>query len=925
MRKVFTQYFLRVVLFVSFLFGVNLSIAQITPFTMHLTPVDQTCTGNGQVSIDIDGTQAGAEFEFQLFQLPNLAVPVRVTSGVTASGNDLTHVETSLSPGNYRLVAIQFLGVTSNQQFADITIGSNVQALAFNLTQIEVYGGKSITVNVSSGFPETFELLDTSNNEVLPAQASNIFENVAEGNYIVRVTDVCGNRVTQGVTVVYDADVEYSLLRETTQITASSLYGFSVIDDYNTLRHKELLSFNGSTTIPENYFPISVTISIENPLGGPDTVINTVWNSNADNDEEFSIPFYPDQTYDYTIAIEDNCGNTFSLTNTIEANFDFIINSFNTICDQNNFTIRRYWFGSPPYTVEFLNYPIGFSPWESSSKFPDGSMVGTGITDWLEFGNQSISIPTGVYEVKITDACGRSTTKSRNVSAQNINHNLRDRGSYGGCNVDEGSIQFYVRSNNNVPQGANIVQANFTSFPAAYTGPTDVSSSIKPNGWITLSNLPAGDYTIETLTDCGTSPSRDFTILGVSINSKPEINYNCNSFDLDYTLESNLRFEKVYLPRYDENLGQWVHPTNGTPYTEGQSLNSATGLFIFEDDAENIGIWDPQETNNYIESISGSLLNITTTGNFRIIVEHNNFGPNQSVETCFTVADTFSISNERISLNNYFVASCLNGNTELVIDASGVSPLNYRIVELNGSPLLINNGEDPVFSQLEAGEYTVEVEDNCGNIRVFKFKTDIVKEPIIRANNLCAGGNGSLFVPGLTFMTIEWRKGNDPTVIATGNTLNFSPFNIPEDIGIYTATLIYDPNPNACISQVLSFEVQSPAPAPISGTGQSINIPQEDAGIMNLFDYLIGPYDNFGNWVDLSNTGLLNNEVLDASTLSVGTYQFEYTVNGVCVGSESTIVTVVIIPSSLTAVTDSFDVLCPSIAYENVINVMEMI
>lgn len=43
--------------------------AIINVFTLPLTPEDETCTGIGQIIIDIDNTESGAEFEFQIYQL----------------------------------------------------------------------------------------------------------------------------------------------------------------------------------------------------------------------------------------------------------------------------------------------------------------------------------------------------------------------------------------------------------------------------------------------------------------------------------------------------------------------------------------------------------------------------------------------------------------------------------------------------------------------------------------------------------------------------------------------------------------------------------------------------------------------------------------------------------------------------------------
>ena len=56
----------------------------INEFTLSLTPTDETCTGNGQITMDIGNTEAGAEFEFLIYQLPNTVTPFRVIDNVIA-------------------------------------------------------------------------------------------------------------------------------------------------------------------------------------------------------------------------------------------------------------------------------------------------------------------------------------------------------------------------------------------------------------------------------------------------------------------------------------------------------------------------------------------------------------------------------------------------------------------------------------------------------------------------------------------------------------------------------------------------------------------------------------------------------------------------------------------------------------------------
>ena len=61
----------------------------------------------------------------------------------------------------------------------------------------------------------------------------------------------------------------------------------------------------------------------------------------------------------------------------------------------------------------------------------------------------------------------------------------------------------------------------------------------------------------------------------------------------------------------------------------------------------------------------------------------------------------------------------------------------------------------------------------------------------------------------------------------------------------------------------------------------TVDLCTEDSNF-DLFDLFTGNYDNSGVWVDLDNTGALSNGFVDPGMLSVGTYSFEYQIDGNC-------------------------------------------
>ncbi|MFV0471691.1 MAG: hypothetical protein ACK5L7_06615, partial [Paludibacteraceae bacterium] len=873
-----------------FLLAQSLSAA-ITDFTLTLTPVHMTCTGNGQIVIDIADTQAGAVFDLFVYQLPNTTNPIRTISDIPATGTTLTHTETGFTNGSYRVLAIQTFGTETNQKTADVTINDVRQNLAFTVTQTAACAGNStLTVNVTAGHPANYKLLNSSNGAVvIPPQTSNILQPVAPGSYNVVVTDVCGNSKSLGVTVT-TATGTYDVQRSN-----SATWGFNNMTDCNNIYHQERLRYNNATPIPIGKFPITQKIEIENPTGGAATVINRVMNSNTDNEYGYNIPYYYGYTYNHKVTYTDVCGTVYTFTDKITATPSIRYRTLAAGCGSKYIALDQFWNHYSSVEIKFTNYPVGFDPANYNSDFITGTYTHTypSVPSGVNFGNaSSAGVPDGSYTIQVT-SCGRTRTYTFPVTS-NVTYSLRQIFNYSGCGDNEGSISFAIRSSVNATQADNLTSVKITSAPTAFVSnygalPYDVSYNIASTGAFYMNSLPAGHYSVQATGTCGITMNDTLTIYDKSITSTVTPTYHCGAFDVAASISSYLGGEIMWLQKYYPASSRWGHPTTGGLYSEGGTISGYNGMNF------NGGV----STSGY-STASGELNNITSTGLFRVIVQYKiNSNGSDATIYCRDVLETFEITPAPLTLNSYYVTNCVSGKTELTIDASGNEPLQYEIIEYNGNPYTVDNGTNPIFSELSPGKYKIRVTDECGNSRVAVFKTDAIKSPVIVPSNLCDGQVGKLYIKGLSFLHIEWTKGTDPTVIATGNTLTFNPFNAATNVGTYYAHLSYPTSSTACIAQTLSFEIKNPAPAPEAGTGQTVNIIQQNAEMINLFDYLTPPYDNYGEWTDLSNTGYLNGEILDAGTLAVGTYQFKYTVLGICTGSDDTIVTVNILPKNL--------------------------
>ena len=131
-------------LFVFLFLVTNSAIAQLSDFGLQVAKTDETCLGNGSLTITTTNLTPSATMLYKVYKLPNVTDPVSVLT--------TTYVG-SLTSGTYKVVAIQALGNQSNSKEKNVTINSNMATFNFTISSANqnCASGGSLIVNVTSG------------------------------------------------------------------------------------------------------------------------------------------------------------------------------------------------------------------------------------------------------------------------------------------------------------------------------------------------------------------------------------------------------------------------------------------------------------------------------------------------------------------------------------------------------------------------------------------------------------------------------------------------------------------------------------------------------------------------------------------------------------------------------------------------------
>lgn len=901
------------ILSIAFFLSSMLSFAQLSDFSLQVDVTHQTCLGNGVLTFTVIDTTPGANMDYTIYLLPDTTTPV-----ATITANTLT----GLVAGTYLVVATQSLGGDSATQQQQVTIDNLILPLTYIAeSNIVCPNDGIITVNVTSGNAVSYEIV--SGPVTVAPQTSNVFTNLSGGVYLIRVYNDCGEAVVQSHTIVYTPLPALTLLGAGAQTELTSC---------TTNTTTTIVTLDGSP----NSAPVQVQYTVYPPDGSAPITINETANSLGFGHE---IPFYIDQQYYYDLQITDFCGNVYTFPNN-SVNSSMAAQGLPVIDNcvyLLEVTVSNF---IPPLTLNFTSFPVGFDPALYNSQYP-----GPYIDGEITFGSATNPLIEGDYSFTVTDACGRTKTVAFEIDVEvsdpssngiaysdcsglgeiAIGHNnelasviiVQAPDSYpytlpynvGGVSgtsveIEDIPLGYYVfeiidtcgnvftidqtitpypfvgsfqvanapgcsgfgsvrltSTSGNQPFSAVITQAP-AEFPEAL--PFDVSANIHGvpifNAWyVSMNGLVPGNYTFLIQDNCG-EHTVQVPVTGYQISlNELEITENCGSFELYMEHQANnVVLSPIginyHLEKFNVTTEQWESPSGA----------------------------------NFPIQNFGTTYSIPYHGDFRIVKTYGVYGNGGGSSPCQEVIFEFYI-NGGPKIVDIEVFPCLDDN-EVVVNATGIAPLQYSITSKNGQPFSINNGTNNTFSNLEPAIYNFRVIDACGNIINGIYDVYEVPSIAIVATEFCNGQPAMLSVLNYSFLNYEWYKeGEENQILSSTNQLIFTEFDSEAHVGTYYLN-IFTNNASSCMNQVLEFELEFNLPTPNAGEDTSVTLCHtgEEIDLLSLFSDTV---DDFGAWEDLSATGMLNGNILSTENLVLGTYMFKYSVTVDCVGTAESIIT----------------------------------
>ncbi len=531
-----------------FIFSFNLlsinSHAQLSNFTLQVTKTDENCPGNGTLTFSSANTAAGATINYKIYKLPNLTSEI---------ANLSTNFLGGLSEGTYRVIATQSLGAESNTQTQEITINNIVVPLVFGLSSNNAVCGNdgSITVTATSGTAVFYEIF--SGPVIVPLQPSGTFPNLPAGTYSVRIHDNCGQAQVETRTILSTPSHTVVGIAE---FPDAQLPGCDLIStSHQIVSNNDLIMY-----------PLQYEYTVYPPDGGSPTVITGTQNNGSPSEAQIFqvIPFYHNQPYSYDLEVVDACGTVYNVDdNVVNEKLTASVVASQADCGQYYLTVAVVKFLGP-YTITFTQIPpSGFVPSDFNTLHP-----GPFTAIEVMYGSETVPVPMGNYAISVTDACGRTSTSSALLEAEEVTPVVTASQS-GGCSSTTGNIKIEIPN-------FDLETVTVINAPEEYPHdlPHDVSNFIDSEEGFVFNNVPAGTYDFILIDTCGNEYPAQAIInttgnTDVGFNSRPDCEIGKGSIRIRATGSTLTNIELITAPA-------------GFPHSTPYNMNfdiAANGIF----------------------------------------------------------------------------------------------------------------------------------------------------------------------------------------------------------------------------------------------------------------------------------------------------------------------------------------------------------
>lgn len=447
------------------------AMAQLADFSMTLTTSDETCPSKGSVAIALNGATAGSTISYAIYTMPG-EVPLDTFTDDEYLG---------LTAGDYRIIATQQLNGDSNTATADFSIQATFVPLQFSVSEPPVGacsgGTGSLLITVDSGMPPySFEITSPVN---IGPQTNPLFENLPMGEYVILVTDACQTR-----------PITHFFVPQTNSPFVNAA-GVEFDDDCVTVEVG-----NNITSTGVLIYPLEITYTIHYDAG--DQTIQQIYGNGDDEqlDLSLSLSLDPvDDIFTYDLSVVDGCGTSATGTFIVDPTPLPQLNTVPNECGFKYVTLSVPPGISMPYTMQFLNPVAGFDPAALSTHYP-----GPTNETLVEFGSLTNTLPEGLYEVIVTDFCGRTGTAS--VTLDNDEGEAQATAPTARCETGVASITFSISPTRDITSIA------ITAAPPEYTGavPNNISPATLPASSVSIAGFPPNatiPYLFTITDECG--------------------------------------------------------------------------------------------------------------------------------------------------------------------------------------------------------------------------------------------------------------------------------------------------------------------------------------------------------------------------------------------------------------------------------------